>query len=227
MPNVKRIVCLANSRKLSGRCVAGKVWPAVPPSTGWVRPVSARPHQEVSEHERQYQDGSDPRVLDIIDVPLLTPCPASYQSENWLLDPNFYWVKSGNAGWTDLGTLVDAPGPLWTNGDSTYHGTNDRVADAVAASLTSSLRLVRVDGVGLSVFQPGAAFGNPKRRVQAAFVHSGVTYRLWVTDPIYERRYLAMVDGQYQIGPAFLTVSLGESHNGACYKLIAAIIERP
>ena len=56
----KRIVCLANSRKLSGRCVAGRELVADRPEA-WVRPVSAREHQEVSEHERQYQDSSDPR----------------------------------------------------------------------------------------------------------------------------------------------------------------------
>ena len=44
-------------------------------------------------------------------------------------------------------------------------------------------------------------------------------------DPSYERAYLARPDGDYEIGESFLTVSLGEPHNDACYKLIAAIIE--
>lgn len=51
-------------------------------------------------------------------------------------------------------------------------------------------------------------------------------YRLWVTDPGYERAYLAKPDGEYELGESFLTVSLGEPHNDACYKLIAAIIGR-
>lgn len=76
----KRIVCLANSRKLSGRCVAGRELVADRPEA-WVRPVSAREHQEVSEHERQYQDSSDPTLLDVVDVPLLEHRPKDYQQE--------------------------------------------------------------------------------------------------------------------------------------------------
>jgi hypothetical protein len=78
----------------------------------------------------------------------------------------------------------------------------------------------------LSVFKPGEAFGNSKRRVQGRFKHAGADYHLWVTDPIYERAYLAKQDDDYEIGESFLTVSLGEPHNGYCYKLIAAIMER-
>ena len=58
----------------------------------WIRPVSDRENEEVSEYERQYKDGSDPHVLDIINVPLLEPKlkPESPQRENWLLDPESY-----------------------------------------------------------------------------------------------------------------------------------------
>jgi hypothetical protein len=96
----------------------------------------------------------------------------------------------------------------------------------LANALDGSLRLVRVDRLTLSVFKPGEAFGNPKRRVQGRFRHDGAEYWLWVTDPGYERTYLAKPDGDHEIGESFLTVSLGEPHNGACYKLIAAIMQR-
>jgi hypothetical protein len=47
-----------------------------------------------------------------------------------------------------------------------------------------------------------------------------------VTDPVYERAFLLKPDGDHKLEESFLTVSLGEPHNDACYKLIAAIIER-
>lgn len=228
MGTVKRIVCLANSRKLHGRCVAGRELINDKPA-GWVRPVSARPQEEVSEYERQYEDGSDPRVRDVIDVPLLEPRPKDHQQENWLLDPKYYWVKVRRAKWRDLLQLEEPEGPLWINGHSTFNGLNDIVPIAEAMSLQNSLRLIRVESLRLSVFAPGEAFGNSKRRVQATFHHDGVRYKFWVTDPLYERQYLAQPNGEYDLGESFLTISLSEphkDHNNDCYKLVAAVIER-
>lgn len=59
---VKRMVCLASSRKLNGRCVAGRELAAGQPA-GWLRPVSQRAHEEVSEYERQYKDGQRPSCI--------------------------------------------------------------------------------------------------------------------------------------------------------------------
>jgi hypothetical protein len=106
---IKTLVCLANSRKLSGRCVAGIVYGG---QGVWIRPVSARPDGEVSEREQQYKDGSYPRVLDIVSVPLLRHQPDSFQSENWLLDPWQRWEKIGRIGWAKLLTLEQQPETL-------------------------------------------------------------------------------------------------------------------
>lgn len=225
MATDKRILCLANSRKLNGRCIAGIELDGNR-RMGWIRPVSAREHEEVSEYERQYEDGSDPRVLDLMKVPLLAACPKGYQQENWRLDPQYYWQNVGHASWTDLQRVADPEAPLWIDGNHTHNGRNDKIPLDQAAALTSSLRLIRVDRITLSVFKPGEAFGNPKRRVQGQFTFHGSDYRLWVTDPGYQREYLLRPDGDYQVGESFLTVSLGEPYNDACYKLIAAVIER-
>ena len=89
------------------------------------------------------------------------------------------------------------------------------------------LKLIRVAAVRLRVFAPGEAFGNSKRRVQAALRFDGVPYALWITDPVIERRYLPFDDGHYDLPESYLTVSLGEPFGDYCYKLIAAVMVRP
>ena len=223
MPSTKRLVCLANFRTLHGRSVAGREWSAAGAGR-WIRPISAREGGEVSEYERQYEDGSDPRVLDVVNVPLLESRPSDYQTENWLLDPECYWEKVGRLSAFDLPALADPVAPLWIDGHSTYNGLNDKIPMAAIDSVTSSLRLLHSDQLRLTVCRPGEAFGNNKRRVQGRFRHAGGEYALWVTDPAWERTYLAKLDGTYDLGETYLTISLGEPYQDACYKLIAAII---
>lgn len=226
----KRILCLANSKKHSGRCVAGREMAAAGAGP-WIRPVSARPSEEVSENERQYQDGSDPKLLDVIDVPLIRAAPHACQTENWLLDPGYYWSRVRQADWAELLQFAEAPVTLWVNGHGTYHGQHDEIPQAVADALPGSLYLIQVNRVDLHAFAPQEAFGNPKRRVQARFTHGGVGYAFWVTDPVVERAYLARPDGYHRLGECCLTISLGEPFqktNGQSYryKLVAAIIRR-
>ncbi len=184
-----------------------------------------RPGQEVSEYERQYEDGSDPQILDIIDLPLKERQPHGFQTENWLLDQEHYWKKVGSYSPFELSNLADPIEPLWANGHSTYHGRNDRIPIAATTDINTFLRLINVEELVLKVFAPGEAFGNAKRRVQGQFVHAGQTYSLWATDPKYDRRYLSKLDGTYRIYGCYLTTSLGEQFGEFVYKLIAAIFE--
>jgi hypothetical protein len=224
MSSIKRIVCLANSRKLSGRCVAGKLIRERDAGV-WIRPVSDRLHEEVSYEERRYEDLSAPSLLDLIDISVMEARPRDHQRENVLLDARYRWRKAGRLAWEELASLVDDVRVLWNNGDSTYYGLHDRVVLENAKTFDHSLVLIHVNDMSVRTFAPGAAFGNLKRRVQAEFSHNDVSYRLWVTDPIIEERYLAEEkDGEFALGEAYITVSLGEPKNDECYKLVAAIM---
>lgn len=128
--------------------------------------------------------------------------------------------------WKHLAAFTDPIAALWENGNSTHSGLNDRLSAERAQLQRHSLRFLKTDNLELSVLVPGQAFGSSKRRVQARFTHGNVDYALWVTDPVFERMYLAKADGNYMLGESFLTVSLGEPFNGDCYKLVAAIVLR-
>ena len=140
----KRIGCLANTRKLSGRCIAGRELVAECIAGPWIRPVSERHAQEVSEYERQYEDGSDPRMLDIIDTPTKEPKPEGWQTENWISDSKHYWSKVGRYSQCGLSSLVDLIVPLWCDENSTYSGENDRSEAYKPIQYPTSLRLIRV-----------------------------------------------------------------------------------
>src|SRR5260370_16894129 len=67
MPYTKTIVCLANSRKLAGRCVAGKEWDGQKIGA-WCRPVSARDRGELTAERWYRKTWRDPQLLDLIEV---------------------------------------------------------------------------------------------------------------------------------------------------------------
>ncbi len=221
----KKIVCLATSRKPSGRCVAGKEC-LENGYGGWVRPVSVRPSAEISLEERRYEDGKEPKVLDVVEIPMLAPVPRVHQTENHMIDQSFYWAKRDILTWDDVASLTDAPPALWTNGNSTYHGTNDKVAQALASQFTNSLFLIRPETAIVQVQLEGGTFGPAKRRVRADFRYNGVHYNFVVTDLVAEQAFLARENGVYPLADAYLCVSLTEAYegDGFCHKLVATIL---
>ncbi len=220
----KTIICLANSRKISGRCIAGRE--IIGSQIGdWIRPTSARETAELSEDDRRFANGKDPRVLDIIRIPMIGPRPHGFQTENHLIDHDYYWTFLGRATWDQAFAAVDQSGtPLWANASSSYSGTRDRVAEDATVDADGSLRLIEVADFSINVAVEGAEFGNGKRRVRGRFTHSGVQHCLSITDPQVERQYLSGQDGQFLIGKALLCISLGEPYNGWAYKLIAGVL---
>ena len=215
---VKRLVFLANSRKPGGRCIAGREW--IDESAGaWVRPIGDQENQAVSELERQYRGGREPSVLDIVDIPLLKPAPSSHQRENWTILPNRRWRRVSRLTYDYLDDLLDLYEPIWIDGFSSGSGLNNRVPEDDASQLEDSLRFIQVSDLQVEVRD---YFG---RRVQGQFSYHGSSYLLRVTDPICEDEYAGRPCGIYDVGEAYLTISLGESFDdGYCYKLIAAVI---
>ena len=211
----KRILCLANSRKPKGRCVAGVEIVGRKPAD-WIRPVSARSGKEVGLWEQRYENGGNPEVMDIIEIPFIRADPSGHQKENWLFDENCRWKKVGRAKQKHLKQIVSPHERLWINGCSSKRGKNDIVPYAHTKYLENSLRFICVKDLKLLVFE---YFG---KKTKAQFVHNGIEYVLSVTDPKYD----AWACGKYEMGESYMTISLTGEFQDHVYKLVAAIIER-
>ena len=220
----KEFICLANSRKVSGRCIAGKELIAGAYGN-WIRPISERRDHEISEIDRRYQDGSTAQVFDIVGVTFKSKSDHPAQIENYTINDGYYWSNRGKyAGSLDL--LVDEPPSLWQTGHSSYNGTNDRVPTTAITAPGQSLYLIKPENLEIIVRVEGAEFGNGKKRVRASFLYRGTNYLFSVTDPEVERIYLARGEGRYiHTGQCYMTISLGEAWEGYYYKLAAGIFE--
>jgi hypothetical protein len=175
--------------------------------------------------ERQYRDGSEPNVLDIVAMELHEPRPDRHQQENYLIAPNGAWLKQGRMSWQELQQAVEEPpGPLWLDGHSSYRGENDRVPEDHLDSFSGSLYLVRPEDLVLFVARESRDGGTPRRRVRARFKLNGCSYCMAVTDPIVEGTYLARDDDTYTLSQALLCVSLSQIFEGHAYKLVATVI---
>jgi hypothetical protein len=231
-------VILANSiRHAPCRCVAGReVVSDRPPVTfgPWIRPVSAHGDGELFEPEIKLEDGTQPAILDVVDVPLAGPRPLPHQPDNWLIQRRGQWRKVGRMSAAYLSRLEENPPHLWLDGKH-----SDRTADRcfVEKSPPQSLWLIRPRDVRLRFWsEPIADSEAHKRRRRAVFRYGGIEYDLPLTDQRltsrFEEQIFAVDEPPLEVtlpnGDAYLLcVSLTTAYRGFHYKVVATVIENP
>jgi hypothetical protein len=226
MPYKKTIVCLANSRKkYPNRCVAGRELQRGK-FGAWIRPVSDLANGDLMLKHRRYEDGTDPKLLDVITISFQEARPQGCQKENHLIDSHTSWALVRKITWDELAPAVDhVAGPLWVNGHSGSNGTNDRIPEDIANNLPSSLLLIEPEHFKISVAMEGGYEKPAYKKVRAHFRLNGHDYLLAVTDPPIEDKYRLKEEGEYKVTtPTRLCISIGEAFNGFCYKLVAGMI---
>lgn len=223
MPYTKRLVCLANSRKQQGHCIAGKEITAEG-FGNWIRPISSEDDGKLWNAHIRYENGQVPSILDVVRITFIRRKLHGYQTENHLINESVRWQHIGEVDLAELPTLCDPVDTIWINGFHSYSGINDRIPLAVAAELQSSLLLIKPTRIRLRVAQELNS-----RKVRANFIFGETTYQLAVTDPVAERLYRAREDGEYSITRRniYFCISLSEPFDGFTYKLVAAIINLP
>jgi hypothetical protein len=160
----------------------------------------------------------------VIKVTLAQAQPLFHQTENHVIAP-IRWEKLQEATWNHVAAATETTnGALWHDGLRSYHGVNDKVSEAIATTLNTSLMLLEPQTLTLVVAQESKFLGGYDRRVRAEFTYNNTPYNFVVTDPWIEQKYFALADGRYDIPTSRLCLSLPEILNGNATKLVAAVI---
>jgi hypothetical protein len=215
----KTMVCLAASRKTGGRCIAGK---DLIDGNAWIRPVSSGNEDAIDNTHSKYADGTFAQVLDVIEIQFSTQNPKQHQTENILIT-GAKRIKKGKLALTELNKLLDNPGSLWSNWNSSYNGKNDRIDSVHVKNIHNSLYLISVDCT-INVKVEGKDFSNPHKKIRCSFQYAGIDFKLPVTDPSKEEAYKTKPERDYFIGSKCICVSLGPIYDGYAYLFAAAIL---
>lgn len=225
MPTVD-MLCLANSRKYSERCVAGLRLDG----GGWVRPIGPNEHGTLHAGHYRLHNGAYAQVLDVLRLELGEPRPEPHQPENWLVGHGSWRLLERPAG----ARHCDLVRPHIVAGPNLFGNRGDRVPLATLsnAPVDASLALVKPASFRWQVTTARSG----RSQLRASFALDSALYNLAVTDPIWEARLRSRVAGTYSPEATeiqadeelLLTISLGEPFlDGCCYKLIAAVIVLP
>jgi hypothetical protein len=219
----KTLICLANSFRPGGSCVAGIE--LVNGQLGpWVRPISRDASRAISVQQETYADGSRLAVLDIVEIAFDGHQPEHHQSENWLISQDVPWKKVGQATRKQLlQAVLPAISPLWHPSESTYSGHNDKIQAGIAMLFDSSLALVQPDTAILEVsYNP---FGK-KNEVWVGFTWAATPHKIKLTDGVQFDRFNTNVGDSHSLNDPLLCISLAEiwAAQGIASKLVAGLI---
>ena len=205
-----RLLVMANSKKLKGRCIAG-----IDIDTGkWVRPVSNNEHGEFYGAECSIMVGQTMRQvepLDVIEIVVGGSKPGVGHPED---------VQTNHGNWKHLrsipvGEAANILDKYLDNGHELLFNREASVpeVDARAGKVKKSLCVIRVND---AVFD--CSF---KNKLRVKFTHRGRKYNLPVTD---EGRWVAVAKQSptgTSKGPWYFAISLGEPYTEKMWKLIA------
>jgi hypothetical protein len=210
-----RIVCLANSYKEGGRCVAGielnsaneVVEKDLMPK--WIRPVCKTTHDEIP-----FQVVTNIKPLDIIEFEVTELVPKGFQSENVLFDEN----SLRTVGVIEKEKISE----LGINCRKSLFGNNGKaIQPENTGYLNHSLMLISVSKFELLEIKYKDC-EHPKIRLK--FKYLQFENDLSITDPIFIEKYKRDQKLLKDVKQLFLVISLGIIFEGWHSKLVACIL---
>lgn len=209
-----KLLCLANSYKEGGRCIAGILLdnnnsPILRNNKAvWIRPVCKADHGQVPNYLCE-----NILPLDIIEINGANNIGNGYQSENTSFDENKI-LTIGKANKNILNNL-------YSGTDLIFGNRGKALPEDTIKTLDHSLVLVN-----LSEFEIVEKEYEDREhpQVRLTFTYNNNSYNLPVTDPVFLNNYSNNKTILNNINDIDVVLSLGVPFNDWYYKLVATII---
>lgn len=217
----KYFICLANSYKHGGRCIAGvevqwdgeksKVVRDERGVAKWIRPIS----KDTKTGEIPIFLALSVNVLDVIKLEGVEACPADAQQENVFFQKMSFTGKHYEATTQILLRFIDEAHR------HVFYNYGKAVLPSDYCRGNHSILLLRVNHA--EVYTDEGYSGQIRYRI--SFLYHGHPYDFPITDPKYQAELRQGLRATGQKGTIFITCSLGLEYEGAHFKLAASVFE--
>lgn len=194
----------------------------------------------VPESQMSFALGHVPRLLEIIEIPLVKPVPLSDQPENWLIQlpvEAISWKSRGALAWQDVAKLVDKPDKLWSDQTNPRRVKSGYVRRMPKPASLYLIKPERIQSVKVWTAPSQFEQTGTKRRRRTVLSYAGVTHELAIDDTELEDKYYPQFPklGEPPVCPKLrkpeetvICVSLALEHlDHFHYKIAAAFLEPP
>lgn len=236
------MVLLAKSYKPGGRCIAGRRVKFIGDKKvalgDWVRPVAndGSGKGALINTMYTYEDGTEARVLDIVEVPVIRAFSLDGQPENWVIDESKKWRKVDFLTDVSIMSITDEMVSIWNDESTT---SNKVTAEYDEKGLvTQSLCLIQPTNFQVTLFNEYDSYKEKyQKKMFASFDYLNVSYaNISVTCPAV-RRILNNKYPQEGKDPIITRLNKGDNyilcmslsprfgHDDIHYKLVATVFD--
>lgn len=236
------MVVLAKSYKSGGRCIAGRLVEFTGDNAvkigRWVRPVANDDtgHGALTDQMYLYEDGTETRVLDIVEIPVIRHFPIAGQPENYVIDDSKKWKKISSLHAECIPRIVENIADVWNDHDAESHIVTANYDQE--GLISQSLCLIKPSNLLITLSNEFNDYEHCyKKKIVASFNYSGVNYEnISVTCPSTRRILKNKYPNEGQ-EPVTMSLRKGDDyvlcmslsprfgHDSHHYKLVATVFD--
>ena len=215
----KYFICLANSYKHGGRCIAGiEVVPQSDGSLGivrhddghprWIRPISMSVNGEIPNHLAESF-----KIFSLVKLTDVEPCPEKAHTEDVHCSRMEICPFELSPTKDFLDQLID------TRHQAVFYFRGKAIPATIIDRLDYSLMLIHPDSI--------CAYCDEERensKYRMKFSYYGSNYDFPITDPVFLEQFKKNPDCYTDLKNVYLVLSLGIEFEGFHFKLVATVV---